>query len=302
MFSRSDIERFADACKNISNEIADETGFVSVRNLLSRFQAKLLIRPLLVEGMLASDASGKWAVLVDSETYPVSEHDIEKESVANPLPSRLRNTIAHELVHSFAFRPTEFGVRLSGMKANGDIHRELLNDIERHTENLSPLLLVPECALERSLSRQRSTLTADDLIRIIHNLGVSRYVLVNRLRMIPLGHRLRLNPALQNVAIGIGAWDHTGKSLLRKWPIFTNFEQNLIPDLILKLQNQDNVPADAAFDDPNFLLCGGKINQTKIHTYFGTMQNPHLEKNLIKCTVESKKIANSSFIYTLHRI
>ena len=120
LLSRDELARIADACTAIGNEVADENGFVPIRNLLARFHANLLIRPLLVEGLLASTEhgsennldAGRWSVLLDSETYQISELEVKAESQERPLPSRLRNTVAHELVHSLAFRPSEFGIRL----------------------------------------------------------------------------------------------------------------------------------------------------------------------------------------------
>src|SRR5262249_47722226 len=109
--SQSDLRSLAARCTELSDEIADADGFVSVRSLTSRFQAELILRPLLVEGMLASRSTPskgvsqhQWAVLIDSETYPeVDEKVIAREGCSAPLPARMRNTIAHELAHSFAF-------------------------------------------------------------------------------------------------------------------------------------------------------------------------------------------------------
>src|ERR1039458_8341842 len=105
MLAVTELERIANVCAAIANEVADDSGFVSMRSLLARFQAHLLIQPMLVEGMLASieqsnggtNGGGRWAVLIDSETYGVNEQNVESENGHRPLPNRLRNTIAHEL-------------------------------------------------------------------------------------------------------------------------------------------------------------------------------------------------------------
>src|SRR5580704_4343442 len=94
-------EHLANICTQMGNLCADTNGFVSVRSLLERFQTKLIARPLLVEAMIASmpnaeSEGSRWAVLVDSERYPVSQLDIERESFSQTLPVRFRFTVAHE--------------------------------------------------------------------------------------------------------------------------------------------------------------------------------------------------------------
>src|SRR5258706_13428158 len=99
MLAPTDRDQLARACAAIGNQVADDDGFVSVRNLLSLFRARLYVRPLLVEGMLArtgrpGEASAEeWAVLIDSETYPVDSVEVENESSTKPLLPRFRNTV-----------------------------------------------------------------------------------------------------------------------------------------------------------------------------------------------------------------
>ncbi len=110
----TDPEELAAICNAVGEACSDEHGFVAVRSLLSRFKAELILRPLLVEAMIASvelhDSSARWAVLVDSERYPLDTGAIQRESLGSPLPARFRFTVAHELAHAVAFRPSEFGV------------------------------------------------------------------------------------------------------------------------------------------------------------------------------------------------
>jgi len=93
MLSAQEIAQFTEVCTRIGDEVADESGFVRIRDLLNRFHASVIVRPLLVEGMLASiherpgspPQSQRWAVLIDSETYRISEADIANESSSRPL-------------------------------------------------------------------------------------------------------------------------------------------------------------------------------------------------------------------------
>src|SRR3954467_9480840 len=113
----SDLQSIAKTCVDISNQVGNPSGFVSIRRLLERFNVAIYIRPLLVEGMLVSlpepnSARTRLTVLVDSETFRVTNKEIAAEDEADPLPTRFRTTVAHELLHSLAFRPDYFGLRL----------------------------------------------------------------------------------------------------------------------------------------------------------------------------------------------
>jgi len=92
MLSSQEVAQFTEVCTKIGDEVADEGGFVKIRDLLDRFHASVIVRPLLVEGMLASinerpgsaTQSQRWAVLVDSETYRICDADIANESSSRP--------------------------------------------------------------------------------------------------------------------------------------------------------------------------------------------------------------------------
>src|SRR6266498_3218393 len=77
------LKQIAVRCNHIAGEISDTDGFISVRRLLERFGATLIIRPLLVEGMLASSEQSsdgtddrnhhRWCLLLDRETHDVGD-------------------------------------------------------------------------------------------------------------------------------------------------------------------------------------------------------------------------------------
>src|SRR5688572_17619044 len=102
MISKADTTRIEGACRAIGNDLSDPEGFVSLERLLLRFNATLVMRPLLVEGMVAAvDAASsdgrqgsRWVVLIDSESFPsISDVDLVKERFGKPLPARFRNTV-----------------------------------------------------------------------------------------------------------------------------------------------------------------------------------------------------------------
>lgn len=310
MYSRNEIGQFANVCTKIGNDVVDEFGFVSIRNLLSQFQANLLIRPLLVEGMLASvnDSQGntqksKWAILLDSETYSINESDIEVESSYKPLPSRLRNTVAHELVHSLAFRPAEFGIRLTKNIDSKKSKATLVKAIEDQTERLSPLLLWPEKSLTKFLSTKNKQLSAEELTQILRGMGISRYVLINRLSLLPLTDNNRNRAGLFNLGVGLGEWCDGNKAVLRKWPIFLNFDRNIVPSFLLTLQKQDLLAAEAIFPDRAFGMCGGPNNSIEFETNAGTISSANSTTMRVHCSIEeTSRKPGSTFLVVVRKL
>lgn len=312
MLGPYELAQFADACITIGDEVSDERGFVPVRSLLARFQASLIIRPLLVEGMLASieqvdgnGFNGRWAVLVDSETYNIDESDIVSESEERPLPSRLRNTIAHELVHSLAFRPSEFGVRLRNPIGNKESQTELVEAIERETEKLSPLLLWSEKAIVRLLRDKKSPLSLDELRNECRRRGISREVLINRLRL--LGAKddkaLKYREGLSNLAIGMAEWIDDKSAVLRSWPLFFNFDRNHIPAFLLNFDHQDRLSAKAVFKDSAFAMCGGHQPTLEFVTDAGIASVPNAERMRVECSSEvGSRKPGSRFLYVVRKL
>jgi hypothetical protein len=294
MLPAGDLAKIAELCGAIGNEVTDETGFVPIRHLLDRFHASLLIRPLLVEGMLASlegsasETGSRWAVLVDHEKYPYSQHDIDEERQTRQLPARMRNTIAHELVHSLAFRSSEFGVQLKARSNTPDGLRELVQAIERETERLSPLLLWPEKAIQNLLRDRRESLSLTELLRVMETAGISRYVLVNRLAFIQPAtdeNALLFSAGLRNLAIGVGVWG-VNNSYLKEWPLFRNFDDGAVPSFLLRMIGHDRVAADALFADKSFAMLGGLKNAIEFETDAGTRAAPKTTRMKIQVEVE----------------
>ena len=149
-YSRREMDDLICKCLNICNHVSDSQNFVSIKKLTESFNAKIVLRPLLVEAMLASidskqnNTNKKWSVLINSERYPnITYDDIDNESKSSPLPLRLRNTIAHELVHTFAFNTNGAdNFRLTKNRRSNIQKNKFVENIERDTESLSPLLLI----------------------------------------------------------------------------------------------------------------------------------------------------------------
>jgi hypothetical protein len=297
------------ACTAIGNESAETDGFVPIRKLLARFQTSLKVRPLLVEGMIASTSkhndglttSAQWVVLVDSERYTISDGDLQAESSAKPLPARFRFTVAHELAHSMAFRPTEFGLELTGVSGKLDSRAAQVEAIEKETDRLAQLLLCPEQTLSHRLRGFSGPLKVEHLASMARELGVSRYVLLNSLSLsLSLDSSgLWERPHLRDLGIAIGERLENGGAVLRKWPLFINFSRGIVPRPFSLLRNQDRVPVNVAFggDASHSLIKNGEI---KVLTEAGTATSPTAEQMMIEISAErGSRIPGSKFLILL---
>lgn len=312
MLSPKEVASFAAVCGQIGNELANESGFVAIRDLLDRFHTEIRIRPLLVEGMLASiedkgsGAAGTqhWAVLIDSETYPVTEADIARESTTRPLPARLRNTVAHELVHSLAFRPSEFGIKLQVADGGAENKYDLVRSLEQVTESLSPLLLLPEKALSTLLRGRSTQVSVEELDALREELAISRPLLISRLAQLGphSSDGMRDLPALRNLGIGIGEWTRDGTAVLRSWPLYINFDNHIAPAVFRKLRHQDRLAAAGVFPDHSFAMSGGVECTAQFVSDAGLLDNPASEKFPVVCAIsKTRKTIGASFLYVMHR-
>jgi len=227
---------------------------------------------------------------VDNEKYPhVTNETISNESTWVPLPPRMRNTVAHELVHSFAFRGTEFGVELTKKSSKWKSRQEFIKAIEKETEKLSPLLLIPYRYIEEQLTGIKSRLSIFDIRTIYRRMGVSRYVFVNRMNLLKLTDKKELlnRPSLKNVAIGIGERLNDKEVALKEWPLFTNFGRNIMPEFLNKLRKGNLGKIAQHINDPSFCFCGGEETFIETVVKAGTMHTPSAEDMKISCSVES---------------
>ena len=315
MGSSKYFQQLANRCNVIANEIKDSDGFVSVARLVERFKARLLVRPLLVEGMLASsealpnDAGGEarhqWCLLLDRETHDVSENEIAGEAFGSPLSARLRNTVAHELAHSLAFRSTEFGVVLPRRFTSDKTRKEFVESIERDTEKLSPLLLLSDAMLDRMFLPDKDRVSIQELCDAMRAAGVSRYVFVNRLNLLDLvdPHRIKSRPSLTNFAVGIGAWVSGNEATLNSWPLYSNFHGGRVPGFVFQLQKRVPLAANNVFSDSKFHLCGGLSNSTECVVPAGTPRNPSTINLPVRCSVEvGSRKAGSEFLFIIQSL
>lgn len=313
ILSRAQVNTWAGACLALSDEIADADGFVPVRSLLSRFDAELVQRPLLVEAMLCESVDAKdpnvgaarWRLLVDSEKFAFPSEALAAETTATPLPSRFRNTIAHELTHSLAFRAKEFGVDLTiSTEHTGKKAAQVVEEIEQHTEDLSPLLLAPDRAIDRLFPSTLQHLSVDDLVAACSTLGVSRFVLIQRLNLMRAygSGRILERSCFLNTAIGIGSWAQ-GSAILRGSPLFAQFEANEPPAFVHALRRSNSLDISSSISDPSFVLNGGDTRSLTLEVPCGTEKNPHRSTMRIQFSAENtNRRAGSSFLFVARRL
>lgn len=318
MSKNEDLRLLAKKCVEISDELADKDGFVPVRKLVEKFDADIIFRPLLVEAMLASAEFGadqnesstkehKWAVFLDSETfYGVTADDIKMESPNAILAHRMRNTVAHELVHSLAFRAEEFGVKLTKRGDSETSWHEFVKWVEHETESLSPNLLIPDIYLNSQFPNAKKSIVIQDLVTIQQLMGVSRHVLVNRLNLLWLTDKFNLlkRSSLCNVAIGIGEWLNSKEANFQEWPLFTNFDRNIIPNFLINLRSgKFGMLANNLFNDSNFCFCGGSEFVTEAIIRGGTTQHPNAEQMKIICAIEDRpRKKGSLFLFVVQSV
>jgi hypothetical protein len=246
----------------------------------------------------AGGARNRWKVLVDSEEFGVSADRVESETFENPLPERLRFTVAHELAHTLAFRASEFGVELD-RKQHRQSLASLVEDLESETNKLAPLLLVSDAALLEKCSNRSSGVDLSALVDAREGWAVSRSVLVSRLNLLNVVDvlHLRTRQCLSNIIVGVGEWKSGSSAILRDWPVFINFGGNLVPEFVLRLRSKIAGSLDEILGQEAVLNERG-VNQSVLETLVGTSLNPSLEMGKIRFFFEeTPRRAGQSFLY-----
>ena len=283
--SPSELKQFAGTCAALGDKAANEDGFVELRRLVALMKAEVEFRPLLVEAVIAAPVGqGTWKVLVDSETYPDGPIRYQSETQAEPLQPRLRNTIAHELLHTLSFRSEEFGVRLNSEK--NESRAEAVKRLERETESFSPFLLLSQKVIESEIESRG--LSLETLLNWQKRWAVSREVLVARCALFQSlpEFRLRHERCINNVAVCVGEWANNGSATLREWPLFLSFQSGIVPEFILQLRQNGRPSLADLFPDPGFILNGGSSRSTQNMLPGGTVTNPRSTELTVLAEVE----------------
>jgi hypothetical protein len=300
------------SCMQIANEEALDSGFVPVRKLAARLNAQVVFRPLLVEAMIAAntaptDGEYDWKVLLDVNRFGADSEIFELEDDKSHMSYRSRNTIAHELLHTFAFKKEggKFVPKLFEWKEQRG--SKTVNFLEDEAEKLSSLLLIPEASLLKFLAPERELVGIRDLVFAYHKYGVSRQVFINRFKQLCMDDAekvLTRRRCLRGVAIGMGEWTSESSYSLKTWPVFQNFENRYQPDFILEAKSLRSNSIDMSQDfGADFYLCGGNADEVVFTAHEGTARFPETNRCEFRLSVE--KVARrpyQKFLFILHRL
>jgi len=308
--SRTQVNKWANACLALGNEVVDGDGFITVRGLLRRFDAQLILRPLLVEAMLCESTEAqsltaratRWHLLVDSEKYPLTLAQVGSESIVAPLPARFRNTIAHELTHSLAFRAKEFGVDLAiPIRRGKGALKDVVDEVERRTEDLSPLLLAPDTAIDRCFPSTLKDLSIASLVQARQRLGVSRFVLIQRLNLMRHYGNARFieRACFSDVAVGVGAWTSEGHAVLKGNPIFAQFIGGEQPSFLHEMRRGRSLQATSLVAEESFIFNGGVVSSVGLETPFGTEKSKGGTTRPVQLSVETARRSGGSFFFLI---
>ncbi len=294
--SPQELKRIAASCADLGDQAADHTGFVALHRLATLLRVEVEFRPLLVEAVIAApDGPGSWKVLVDSETHPEGVTQFPVESPDGPLSARLRNTLAHEFLHTLSFRAEEFGYRLE--LSGKETRAQAVKRLERETEGFSPFLVLAQKAIEAELESRG--LTVEVLTDWRRRWSVSRQVLVARLvlfQSLP-EFRLRFHGSITNVAVCVAEWVNEESAALLEWPVYFNFRDGIVPEFIWLLRSKGKPELRELFPDPALLLNGGNNLTAQNALPAGTGTNPRSDTLDVVIDVERvEKKKGESFL------
>ena len=269
---------------------------------------KIAIRPLLVEAMIASrkpdnqttGSRSEWLVLLDQERFPITQQHLAEECSVCTLSPRLRNTIAHELTHSLSFRANEFGFELLTKIRAGESEEEFVDRLEKETESLSPLLLIPYSGLVKTISTSNGSLL-NALLALRERSAVSTEVLIARLRLLAKWDRegLILHPTLRDVAVGCGEWTSKSSARIYGWPLFVNFNKGHVPELVFRVQRDAFTEPQTLSSAPDFFLNGGK--QFKVPLDLRAEEQSLYLRGELSISVEAvERKKGARFLYVIH--
>ena len=93
---------------------------------------------------------------------------------------------------------------------------------------------------------------------------------------------------LADIGIGIGEWIAEKIAVFHKWPLFVNFDRNIVPNFLFDIAAQDRLPANAVFDeDARFVLSGGDYSRIFLKADAGLKEIRSVEKMDVVVEVEN---------------
>ncbi|WP_309387049.1 hypothetical protein [Cerasicoccus frondis] len=228
------------------NSCADSYGYVTANSLLNKFNAEIMIRPLLVEGMLMSaknehgetDGSKKnpWLILIDEESFKTNEEAIIAESSNKPLDKDLRETIAHEVGHILSF-DRHHGKLKEKPNRSSARQSDRIEKYEAETDDLYPYFLLSENKLEAYFSDRNNPPSLTEIIGLVNFSAVTNKTFIHRLKLMnktPKSDCLNYKGCI-NFAVGLCSQGEDGTAEFDSNEVFYSFKNNILPQSIESL-------------------------------------------------------------------
>jgi hypothetical protein len=88
---------------------------------------------------------------------------------------------------------------------------------------------------------------------------------------------------------------------MRSWPLFWNFDRNIVPAFLLRLAAaHDRIPASAVFPDKKFEMCGGWEDTIEFETEAGVTDAPSAARMKVSVSMErADKRARAQFLFVV---
>jgi hypothetical protein len=309
-FASRRMREIRDRCDQLADEASSEDGYVVMRQLVELFDAEIIFRPLLVEAMIAkksdlSKGGSLWKILLNEEVFGEDAKIYNCETSEHRLSPRGRNTIAHELIHTFQFRVKDNQIIADRVTDNKSRADAILRFLEREAHSLTSLLLIPQWRLNDLICELIPQPSANSYIEIYQKFGTSREIFIQALNHLRSNDEFKIfkNPNVVDVWIGVGHWDQNLGPQFKLWPRFSNFANKSIPDFILKSLDD----GQSSFVIPNlsidFVAYGGGLSSVDVVAFEGSKVVPEERKVIYRISAETRqRTSNGRFLFVIRRI
>lgn len=297
-------------CVKIAHEASSKDGFVPMHRLVGLLNAAVVFRPLFVEAVVAkkkdlSISGPNWKILLNVKTFAEDAQNYFSESSKNHLSVRVRNTIAHELIHTLQYRIKDDEIVLNEVSRSVTRSDAIIRRVEREAHELTSLLLLPREHLEQSL---RSITEFEDIntyVQIFQKFGVSREIYIQALRNLNKYHdsRILYHDSLKDVMFGIGTWDKDAKPCFKQWPTFINFSGNSLPEFTIAESSANKDYFQILQLPKESILLGGNLRTVYFTAFEGSKVVPRYKKIEYALSVEERKTTHGlPFLFLLKRV
>ena len=297
-------------CYKAARMAMDADGYVAMPKLVGLLDAEVVFRPLLVEAIIAkkndlNKPGPHWKILLNEDTFSQDKEIYPSENGSNRLSVRIRNTIAHELIHTFQFKVEDSCITLGEVSRSVSRSDAIIRRVEKEAHELTSLLLLPLEVLKQELTAITEVSAIRSYLKVYEKFGVSRAIFIQALNNLrkDTGSKILEHTALSDVMFGIGSWDNSQEPYFEQWPTFENFSGNSLPDFTF----DEASSSQSRFTIPQLtkesVLNGGKLSNFQFTTYEGSRNTPRYRNIEYVLSVEERKAGlGVPFLFMLRRV